>query len=155
MNTSISTPNWTLRRLPALTDAQIEQLAGVLIDCVEGGASVSFMHPLTHERAVAFWRGVAQGVAASVREGLLRGAREGEALTRDVAERAADVVKMLFKSGMMVTINDTLDADTAALVVEASTVWLVFIDSKKPQRNNLMSPLRKFTYSFIHRKSPR
>jgi GNAT superfamily N-acetyltransferase len=38
-------------------------LADVLIDCVEGGASVSFMHPLTHERAAAFWRGVAQRVA--------------------------------------------------------------------------------------------
>ncbi|MDF2231402.1 translation initiation factor IF-2 [Albimonas sp. CAU 1670] len=39
-------------------------------------------------------------------------------LANRMAERAADVVKMLFKSGMMVTINDTLDADTATLVVE-------------------------------------
>jgi GNAT superfamily N-acetyltransferase len=30
-------------------------LAGVLIDCVEGGASVGFMLPLTRERAEAFW----------------------------------------------------------------------------------------------------
>lgn len=65
--TPISTPIWTLRRLHALTDAQIDQLAGVLVDCVEGGASVSFMHPLTHERAGVFWRGVAQGVAAGER----------------------------------------------------------------------------------------
>jgi GNAT superfamily N-acetyltransferase len=67
MNTSVSTPNWTLRRLDTVTDAQIDQLASVLVDCVEGGASVSFMHPLTHERAAAFWRGVAQGVAAGER----------------------------------------------------------------------------------------
>ncbi|WP_339950632.1 translation initiation factor IF-2 [uncultured Albimonas sp.] len=39
-------------------------------------------------------------------------------LANRMAERAADVVKMMFKSGMMVTINDTLDADTAILVVE-------------------------------------
>ncbi len=39
----------------------------MLIDCVEGGASVSFMHPLSHERAVAFWRHVADGVAAGER----------------------------------------------------------------------------------------
>ena len=58
---------WSLRRLHALDDAQIDQLAGVLIDCVEGGASVSFMHPLTRDRAVAFWRRVAQGVAAGER----------------------------------------------------------------------------------------
>ncbi len=58
---------WTVRRLHALDDAQIDELAGVLIDCVDGGASVSFMRPLPHVRAVAFWRGVAQGVAAGER----------------------------------------------------------------------------------------
>ena len=47
--------------------ATAEALADVLLDCVEGGASVSFMHPLSRERAVAFWRRVAQGVAAGER----------------------------------------------------------------------------------------
>jgi GNAT superfamily N-acetyltransferase len=61
------TPTWSLRRLHALDDAQIDELVGVLIDCVEGGASVSFMHPLSRDRAVAFWRRVAQGVAAGER----------------------------------------------------------------------------------------
>src|SRR2546423_3245983 len=60
-------PAWSLRRLHALDDAQIDELAGVLIDCVEGDASVSFMHPLTRDRAVAFWRRVAQGVSAGER----------------------------------------------------------------------------------------
>jgi len=60
-------PTWSPRRLHALDDAQINALAGVLIDCVEGGASVGFMHPLTRDRAVAFWRRVAQGVAAGER----------------------------------------------------------------------------------------
>ena len=30
------TPAWSLRRLHAITDAQIEDLSNVLIDCVEG-----------------------------------------------------------------------------------------------------------------------
>ena len=30
-------------------------LADVLIDCVEGGASVGFMHPFTPERAESYW----------------------------------------------------------------------------------------------------
>ncbi len=60
-------PTWSLRRLHALDEEQIEGLADVLIDCVEGGASVSFMHPLTRDRAVAFWRWVAQDVAAGER----------------------------------------------------------------------------------------
>ena len=57
----------TLRRLYALEDSQIAELAAVLIDCVEGGASVGFMHPLSRDRAVAFWRRVAQGVASGER----------------------------------------------------------------------------------------
>jgi GNAT superfamily N-acetyltransferase len=61
------TPNWSIRRLHALDAAQIDGLAGVLIDCVEGGASVGFMQPLTRDRAVAFWRRVAEGVAAGER----------------------------------------------------------------------------------------
>ena len=63
----MSAPTWSVRRVHALDDAQIGELAGVLIDCVEGGASVSFMHPLSRERAVAFWRRVAQGVGAGER----------------------------------------------------------------------------------------
>ena len=50
-------------RIEALTRpcrSDIEQLAQVLVDCVEGGASVSFMHPLTLERAEAFWRKIAE-----------------------------------------------------------------------------------------------
>jgi GNAT superfamily N-acetyltransferase len=63
----MSTPPWSVRRLHTLEDAHIEALAEVLIDCVEGGASVSFMHPLTRERAVAFWRRVQQAVATGER----------------------------------------------------------------------------------------
>ena len=63
----MTTPTWSVRRLHALDDAQIDELADVLIDCVEGGASVSFMHPLRRDRAVAFWRRVAQGAAAGER----------------------------------------------------------------------------------------
>jgi GNAT superfamily N-acetyltransferase len=63
----LSTPAWSLRRLHTVEDAQIDALADVLIDCVEGGASVSFMHPLTRDRAVAFWRRVSKGVAAGER----------------------------------------------------------------------------------------
>jgi ribosomal protein S18 acetylase RimI-like enzyme len=63
----MTAPNWSVRRVHALEDTQIDELATVLIDCVEGGASVSFMHPLSRERALAFWRRVAQGVAADER----------------------------------------------------------------------------------------
>jgi GNAT superfamily N-acetyltransferase len=63
----MSAPPWTVTRVLEVDDAQVESLADVLIDCVEGGASVSFMLPLSRERAVAFWQKVARGVAAGER----------------------------------------------------------------------------------------
>ena len=56
-----------IHRLDAVTPAQIDQLCNVLIDCVEGGASISFMLPMTREKAERFWRGVAEGVANNER----------------------------------------------------------------------------------------
>ena len=52
-----------IQRLTTLSDVDIAELADVLIDCVEGGASVSFMLPLTRQRASAFWQGLAEDVA--------------------------------------------------------------------------------------------
>ena len=95
-------PTWSLQRLNTLADAQIEALAEVLIDCVEGGASVSFMHPLSRERAVAFWSRVARGVAAGERALLVAEDEEGICgtvqLVLDLPENQphrADLAKML------------------------------------------------------------
>ncbi|SMH55662.1 GNAT family N-acetyltransferase [Azospirillum agricola] len=43
------------------------ELAALLIDCVEGGASVGFLLPVDRERAGTFWRTVAEGLAAGRR----------------------------------------------------------------------------------------
>jgi GNAT superfamily N-acetyltransferase len=51
--------------LPApIADAALDQLADVLVDCVAGGASVSFMSPFSHDSALGFFRKVAGSVAA-------------------------------------------------------------------------------------------
>jgi GNAT superfamily N-acetyltransferase len=47
-----------------VADTALDQLADVLVDCVEGGASVSFMPPLSHAEALAFFRNVAASVAS-------------------------------------------------------------------------------------------
>ena len=44
-----------------------DALAAVLVDCVEGGASVSFMTPFTHDEARTFFESVEPGVAAGTR----------------------------------------------------------------------------------------
>lgn len=56
-----------MRRLAAVDEKLIDELATVLIDCVEGGATVGFMVPITRDRALSFWRRIAQGVAEGKR----------------------------------------------------------------------------------------
>ncbi len=48
----------------AVSEPALDQLADVLVDCVEGGASVSFMSPFSHAEALAFFRKVASSAAA-------------------------------------------------------------------------------------------
>ena len=57
----------TITRLTKPSDADITQLADVLIDCVEGGASVSFMLPLPRDEATAFWRRMVADAEAGAR----------------------------------------------------------------------------------------
>jgi GNAT superfamily N-acetyltransferase len=47
-----------------VADSALDQLADVLVDCVEGGASVNFMSPFSQDQALAFFRKVA-GLVAS------------------------------------------------------------------------------------------
>jgi GNAT superfamily N-acetyltransferase len=82
------------------------ELSAVLIDCVEGGASVSFMAPLARETADAFWRSVAEGVAAGERVLLVAEDRAGGEIVGTVQvvfawpenqPHRADVAKMLVR----------------------------------------------------------
>ena len=42
---------------------RIRDLVAILVDCVEGGASVSYLAPLSLDKAEAFWRNTAASVA--------------------------------------------------------------------------------------------
>jgi GNAT superfamily N-acetyltransferase len=85
------------------TDALAAGLAEVLVDCVDGGASVSFMAPLAADRAEAFWRRVLADVAAGARALLVAEDATGRLvgtvqLVMDLPENQphrADVAKML------------------------------------------------------------
>jgi GNAT superfamily N-acetyltransferase len=93
----------SVRRVdPNEAAACADALADVLLDCVEGGASVSFMWPLPRERALAFWRGVAEGVARGERVLLIAEDAEGIVGTVQLVTglpenqpHRADVAKML------------------------------------------------------------
>jgi GNAT superfamily N-acetyltransferase len=83
--------------------ACVEALADVLIDCVEGGASVSFMLPLSRQKAIAFWRNVADGVARNERALLIAEDESGQIIGTaqvimampDNQPHRADIAKML------------------------------------------------------------
>jgi ribosomal protein S18 acetylase RimI-like enzyme len=97
------TKYYAVRRLDAEQAlCATEPLADVLLDCVEGGASVSFMLPMARETAVSFWRRVADGVARGERTLLVAEDEQGIAgtvqLITDMPENQphrADVAKLL------------------------------------------------------------
>lgn len=113
-------------------------LADVLLDCVEGGASVGFMAPLAREKAKAFWQAVAQGVAAGDRH--LLAAYEGIELIGTVQVVPAapanqphrgDISKMLVKrsargkgigAALMLAAEDTArQAGLSLLMLDTTT----------------------------------
>jgi len=66
--TEPGTELFTVRRLTAQEARErTAALSAILVDCVEGGASVSFLAPLAREKADGFWQGVVDGVAAGER----------------------------------------------------------------------------------------
>jgi GNAT superfamily N-acetyltransferase len=91
-----------IRRLTQLGEAEIAQLAAVLLDCVAGGASVGFMASLEPAKAEAFWRRIGAEVAAGAR--LLLVAEDGDGIAGTVQlvvaqpdnqPHRADLAKML------------------------------------------------------------
>jgi GNAT superfamily N-acetyltransferase len=56
-----------IRALSAIGDRELQALSEVLIDCVEGGAGVSFLLPMTRAKAAAFWQGTAASLAPGER----------------------------------------------------------------------------------------
>ncbi len=66
-----------IERLTAIDGAEVDALASVLVDCVEGGASVRYLAPFTHEQARAAFDAVAREVEGG-RRVLLAAFLEGE-----------------------------------------------------------------------------
>jgi GNAT superfamily N-acetyltransferase len=94
-----------IRVLRALCERDIHGLSDVLIDCVEGGASVSFMHPMTRIKAENFWRSAASAVArgerviltAEDRTGMIIGTVQIVFAVPENQPHRADIAKMLVR----------------------------------------------------------
>jgi GNAT superfamily N-acetyltransferase len=94
---------FTVRRLQTLTSREFGGLCEVLIDCVEGGASVNFMYPMTLAKAADFWRDVAASlgrgeralVVAEDEHGAIIGTAQAIWATPENQPHRADIAKML------------------------------------------------------------
>jgi len=56
-----------IRSLQTIGDREIRGLSEVLIDCVESGASVGFMHPMSRAKAEGYWQSTSASVARGER----------------------------------------------------------------------------------------
>ncbi|MBM7353278.1 GNAT family N-acetyltransferase [Lelliottia amnigena] len=103
--------------------SNIDALADILANCVNGGASVSFMAPFSHQDACAFWRGVAESVERQERTVLVCRDQHGELLgtvqlLTDQPENQphrADVAKLLVhekarRRGVAMALMEALEA---------------------------------------------
>lgn len=133
-----------VHRLNAVNAAQLEDLAEVLHDCVQGGASVSFMLPFSLEEARAFWRGVAEGVARGERalvvaevDGRLRGTVQLVLAQPPNQPHRADLAKMLVhREARRLGLGALLLAE-AERVARAEGKTLLVLDTASPDAERL------------------
>lgn len=103
MSTAATSPIVSVEVLASLGEREIRELSDVLIDCVEGGSSVSFMDPMTREKAEHFWRSNAESVARGERivlaakdaSGAIVGTVTVVAAVPENQPHRADIAKML------------------------------------------------------------
>lgn len=119
--------------------SHLHSLCDVLENCVSGGASVSFMHPLSREKSLQFWSDVAASVARGERIVLVAQDNAGEIVgTVQVVlaqpenqPHRADVSKLLVhekarRQGLARRLMDALEGEALAhgksvLVLDTST----------------------------------
>ena len=94
-----------VRQLDAISPRELAELCNVLIDCVEAGASVNFMWPMTRAKAENYWHGVAESlergeralVVAEDERGEILGTAQAVWAPQENQPHRADISKMLVR----------------------------------------------------------
>ena len=146
--TKAETASVTVRRLNSVGESEVAQLANVLIDCVEGGASVSFMQPMTYEKASAFWRGLGSDVVSGAR--ILLVAEDADGILGTVQlvlaqpenqPHRADISKMLVhRRGRHRGVGSTLMREAEASARQHDRTLLV-LDTASPEAERIYQRL--------------
>lgn len=122
-----------IRRLTSIAKKQFQELCDLLIDSVEGGASVGFLSPMTEEKAAPYWHGVethlASGLGLFVAEenGAIVGAVQLIPSQKENSRHRADLVKLFVLSthrGRGIATLLMQEAEAYALSVGCSLLML-------------------------------
>lgn len=135
---------YRIRRIESPTDADIDGLSALLVDCVAGGASVGFMQPFDLDDARKFWR----GVAADAEEGrrALLVAEEDAGIVGTVhlvlaqppnQPHRADLSKMLVLQRMREQGVGAALMDAAEEAARAAGKTLLVLDTSNPSAERL------------------
>jgi translation initiation factor IF-2 len=92
--------------------------SAIVTDGEERQRSLAALRRQTQRRLHQGGRGADQGASVAPRDIIIPEAITVQDLANRMARRAVDVIKVMMKNGVMATINDVLDADTAQLIAE-------------------------------------
>jgi GNAT superfamily N-acetyltransferase len=133
---SSSQPVRILRLNAEAAKVRIDELAAILLDCVSGGASVSFMDTMDRREAKAFWRKVIKGVEAGGR--ILIGAEQAGRLVGTVQAVASGIPNQPHRSDLskMLVHREARGQGVGALLLKAAEdasrdagMWLMVLDT--------------------------
>lgn len=134
-----------IRQLDSIGPRELAGLCDVLIDCVEGGASVNFMWPMTREKAEAYWRAVAGSLTRGERAVVIAEDDRGEIMGTAQAVWAgpenqphrADLSKMLVRrSARRHGVGALVLAAAERAALDAGRTLLV-LDTASPEAERL------------------
>jgi ribosomal protein S18 acetylase RimI-like enzyme len=121
----------------AAIEAVLPRLCEILVDCVEGGASIGFVAPFGRDEAAEYWRGVQRAVSEGRCVLLVAASPEGEALgtvqldidTLPNQRHRAGVSKLLVhRSARGRGVGESLMAAAERVAADAGR-WLLTLDT--------------------------
>ena len=133
-----------VRQLGSISGRDLDGLCELLIDCVHGGASVSFMLPMTRAKAEAFWTEVGASLARGERALVIAEDAVGivgtaQAVWADAENQPhrADVAKMLVhRRARRAGVGAAVLATAERATFEAGKTLLV-LDTANPDAERL------------------
>jgi GNAT superfamily N-acetyltransferase len=121
-----------------LTPADLEELDSLLVECVESGASIGFLSPLTADESAAYWRKIVSELTAGTRllclaretpGGRIVGGAQLALETRPNGRHRAEVQKVMVRpSHRRRGVATRLMTEIEACAGERG-VWLLFLDT--------------------------